>query len=102
MEAPDRTTIETPLELVTSIADFRFSPKIDARLQALMDCNEDVLAVGLLRGGATSIVSTSLSLITGFCTIIWERRLNWSRREGPLSAVDPIVSYPGKYMPPLT
>src|SRR3989442_165720 len=41
MEAPNRTTIETPLELVTSVADFRFSPKIDARLQALMDRNTE-------------------------------------------------------------
>ena len=41
MEAPNRTTIETPLELVTSVADFRFPPKIDARLQALMDRNTE-------------------------------------------------------------
>jgi hypothetical protein len=31
------TTIETPLELVTSVADLRFPPKIDAHLQTLMD-----------------------------------------------------------------
>lgn len=41
MEAPNRTTIETPLELVTSVADFCFPPKIDARLQALMDRNTE-------------------------------------------------------------
>jgi hypothetical protein len=41
MEARDKTTIETPLELVASVADFRFPPKIDARLQALMDRNTE-------------------------------------------------------------
>jgi len=34
-------TIETPLELVTSVADLRFPPKIDAHLQALMDRNTE-------------------------------------------------------------
>ena len=41
MEVPNRTTIETPFELVTSVADFRFPPKIDARLEALMDRNTE-------------------------------------------------------------
>ena len=31
------TTIATPLEFVASVADFRFPPKIDAHLQALME-----------------------------------------------------------------
>ncbi len=35
------TTIETPVELVTSAADFRFPPKIDGHLQALMDRNTE-------------------------------------------------------------
>lgn len=35
------TTIETPVELVTSVADLRFPPKIDAHLQALMDRNTE-------------------------------------------------------------
>ena len=41
MGVQNRTTIETPLELVTSVADFRFPPKIDDRLQALMDRNTE-------------------------------------------------------------
>ena len=35
------STIETPIELVTSVADPRFPPKIDAHLQALMDRNTE-------------------------------------------------------------
>lgn len=35
------TTIATPLEFVTSVADFRFPAKIDAHLQGLMDRNTD-------------------------------------------------------------
>ena len=35
------TTIEAPLELVTSVADLRFPAKIDAHLQALMDRNTE-------------------------------------------------------------
>lgn len=35
------TTIEAPVELVTSVADLRFPPKIDAHLQALMDRNTE-------------------------------------------------------------
>ncbi len=34
-------TIETPVELVTSVADLRFPPKIDTHLQALMDRNTE-------------------------------------------------------------
>ena len=34
-------TIETPIELVTSVADLRFPPKIDAHLQTLMDRNTE-------------------------------------------------------------
>lgn len=32
-------TVETPVELVTSVADLHFPPKIDAHLQTLMDRN---------------------------------------------------------------
>jgi hypothetical protein len=35
------TTIATPVEFVTSVANFHFPPKIDARLQALMDRNTE-------------------------------------------------------------
>ena len=35
------TTIETPVEPVTSVADLRSPSKIDARLQALMDRNTE-------------------------------------------------------------
>jgi hypothetical protein len=35
------TTIETPVELITSVADLRFPPKIDAHLQVLMDRNTE-------------------------------------------------------------
>jgi len=35
------TTIITPLEFVTSVADLRFPAKIDAHLQALMDRNTE-------------------------------------------------------------
>jgi len=34
-------TIETPVELVTSVAEFRVPPKMDARLQILMDRNTE-------------------------------------------------------------
>lgn len=34
-------TIETPIELVTSMADLRFPPKTDAHLQTLMDRNTE-------------------------------------------------------------
>jgi hypothetical protein len=34
-------TIETPLELVTSVADLRLPPKIDVHLQTLTDCNTE-------------------------------------------------------------
>lgn len=35
------STIETPVELVTSVADLRFPAKIDAHLQSLMDRNTE-------------------------------------------------------------
>ena len=35
------TMMETPVELVTSVADLRFPPKIDAHLQALMARNTE-------------------------------------------------------------
>jgi hypothetical protein len=35
------TTIEAPIELVTSVADLRFPPKIEAYLQSLMDRNTE-------------------------------------------------------------
>lgn len=35
------STVETPIELVTSVADLRFPPKIDAHLQSLMDRNTE-------------------------------------------------------------
>ena len=35
------STVETPIELVTSVADLRFPPKIDAHLQSLMDHNTE-------------------------------------------------------------
>ncbi len=35
------TNIEAPIELVTSVADLRFPPKIDAYLQSLMDRNTE-------------------------------------------------------------
>jgi hypothetical protein len=41
MEEPTGTKIETPVELVASVADLRFPPKIDAHLQALMDRNTE-------------------------------------------------------------
>lgn len=41
MEVENKSTIEAPRELVASVADFRFPPKIDARLQALMDRNTE-------------------------------------------------------------
>lgn len=34
-------TIETPIELVTSVADLRFPQKIDTHLQSLMDRNTE-------------------------------------------------------------
>ncbi len=34
-------TIATPVALVTSVAEFRFSPKLNATLQALMDRNTE-------------------------------------------------------------
>lgn len=34
-------TIATPLQLVTSLAEFRFSPKLNAKLQDLMERNTE-------------------------------------------------------------
>ena len=34
-------TIATPVELVTSLAEFRFSPKLNAKLQDLMERNTE-------------------------------------------------------------
>jgi hypothetical protein len=34
-------TIPTPLQLVTSLAEFRFSPKLNAKLQDLMERNTE-------------------------------------------------------------
>ncbi len=34
-------TIAAPVELVTSVAEFRFSPKLNAKLQVLMDRNTE-------------------------------------------------------------
>lgn len=41
MGEPTETTIETPVALVTSVADLRFPSKVDAHLQALMDRNTE-------------------------------------------------------------
>ncbi len=71
-------TIAAPLELVTSLAEFRFSPKLNAKLQSLMDRNTDGLlsvaeqdelealvelseAIALLRGEALQVLGHSIS-----------------------------------------
>ena len=71
-------TIATPVELVTSVAEFRFSPKLNAKLQDLMDRNtegelsateRDELealvelseTIALLRGEALKVLGRSLS-----------------------------------------
>jgi hypothetical protein len=71
-------TIATPVELVTAVAEFRFSPRLNARLQDLMERNtEGQLAPGereelealvelsetiaLLRGEALKVLGRSLS-----------------------------------------
>lgn len=41
MEESSQTTIEAPIELVTSVADLQLPQKIDARLQILMDRNTE-------------------------------------------------------------
>ncbi|MGE0682480.1 MAG: hypothetical protein AB7P69_16470 [Candidatus Binatia bacterium] len=41
MAGTSMTTIEAPVELVTSVADLRFPAKIDAHLQVLMDRNTE-------------------------------------------------------------
>ena len=54
------TTIETPVELVISVADLRFPPKIDAHLQALMDRNTE--------GQLSEAEREELESRSGFCT----------------------------------
>lgn len=71
-------TIATPLELVTSLAEFRFSPKLNAKLQSLMDRNtegqlsaperEELEAlvelsetIALLRGEALQVLGRTIS-----------------------------------------
>ena len=41
MRESNRATVEAPIELMTSIADFQFPRKIDTHLQALMDRNTE-------------------------------------------------------------
>lgn len=70
-------TIAIPVELVTSVAAFRFSPKLNTKLQALMDRNtegdlsaaerEELEAlvelsetIALLRGEALKVLGRSL------------------------------------------
>jgi len=53
------TTIETPLELVTSVADLRFPPKIDAHLQTLMDRNTEGKLSGAEREELEALVELS-------------------------------------------
>jgi hypothetical protein len=72
-----RETIATPVHLVTSVAEFRFSPKLNAKLQDLMDRNtegelseterEELEAlvelsetIALLRGEALKVLGRSL------------------------------------------
>jgi len=57
--------IETPLELIESIADMRFPPKTDARLQRLMDRNTNGELTPEERVELESLVelSESISLI---------------------------------------
>jgi hypothetical protein len=71
-------TIATPVELVTSLAEFRFSPKLNAKLQNLMERNtegqlsgperEELEAlvelsetIALLRGGALRVLGRTIS-----------------------------------------
>jgi predicted house-cleaning noncanonical NTP pyrophosphatase (MazG superfamily) len=70
-------TIATPIALVTSVAEFRFSPKLNAKLQELMDRNtegqlseaeqEELAAlvelsetIALLRGEALRVLGRTL------------------------------------------
>lgn len=71
-------TITAPLELVTSLAEFRFSPKLNAKLQELMERNTEGLlspaereelealvelseSIALLRGEALQVLGRSIS-----------------------------------------
>jgi hypothetical protein len=53
------TTIATPLEFVTSVADFRFPAKIDAHLQGLMDRNSEGLLSASEREELEALVELS-------------------------------------------
>jgi len=53
------TTIATPLEFVTSVADLRFPAKIDAHLQGLMDRNTEGLLSASEREELEALVELS-------------------------------------------
>lgn len=53
------TTISTPLEFVTSVADFRFPAKIDTHLQGLMDRNTECHISASEREGLEALVELS-------------------------------------------
>ena len=52
-------TVEAPLELVDSLAKMRFPPKTDARLQRLMDRNNEGLRTEAEREELESLVELS-------------------------------------------
>jgi hypothetical protein len=54
--------IETPLELIESIAEMRFPPKTDARLQRLMDRNTNGELTAEERVELESLVELSESI----------------------------------------
>lgn len=54
--------VETPLELLESVAGMRFPPKTDARLQALMDRNTNGLITPDERVELESLVELSESI----------------------------------------
>lgn len=60
-------TIATPVELVTSVAEFRFPPKIDARLQGLMERNTEGQLSGAEREELEALVelSETIALLRG-------------------------------------
>ena len=55
-------TIETPVELVTSVADLRFPQKIDAHLQTLMDRNTEGQLTEVEREELEALVELSETL----------------------------------------
>jgi len=59
--------IETPVELVTSVADLRFPPKIDAHLRTLMDRNTEGQLSEAEREDLEALVelSETISLLRG-------------------------------------